>query len=194
MTPVLEAFQQVRRLYVQRLRQLDDRRQPRLALSALEERDLSPVKAAARGELLLRDAGALACAAQVRGEDFVRLGQGAASSRTAYRTSTYKTSRIQYATGAVNSVSLIGQLTEEPVLRRNRAGEHECRMRIAVPRYSRTGRREPGVVYVDVTTFGLEAVDHAERLEQGSRIGLSGRLDSDDPEWSGVVIEQLDVL
>jgi single-stranded DNA-binding protein len=94
----------------------------------------------------------------------------------------------------VNSVSLIGELTEEPVLRRNRAGVHECRMRMAIPRYSRGGRREPGVVYVDVTTFGLDAVDHAERLSRGSRIGLSGRLESDEPEWSGVVIDQLDVL
>ena len=94
----------------------------------------------------------------------------------------------------MNSVSLIGELTEEPVLRRNRAGVQECRMRIAVPRYARGGRREPGVVYVDVTTFGLEAEDHAERLSRGSRIGLSGRLESDEPEWSGVVIDQLDVL
>jgi single-stranded DNA-binding protein len=67
-------------------------------------------------------------------------------------------------------------------------------MRIAVPRYARGGRREPGVVYVDVTTFGLEAVDHAEQLTRGSRIGLSGRLESDEPEWSGVVIDQLNVL
>ena len=67
-------------------------------------------------------------------------------------------------------------------------------MRIAVPRYARGGRKEPGVVYVDVTTFGLDALEHAERLGEGSRIGLSGRLDSDEPEWSGVVIDQLDVL
>ena len=73
-------------------------------------------------------------------------------------------------------------------------------MRIAVPRYARGGRREPGVVYVDVTTFGLEAEDHAERLSRGSRIGLSGRFEygdpdePDEPDWSGVVIDQLDVL
>jgi single-stranded DNA-binding protein len=94
----------------------------------------------------------------------------------------------------VNSVSLVGHVVEEPQLRKTRSGVDECRLRIAVPRYARGGRREPGVVYVDVATFGLEAVEHAERLSQGSRIGLSGRLDSDEPEWSGIVIDQLDLL
>jgi single-stranded DNA-binding protein len=77
-------------------------------------------------------------------------------------------------------------------------------MRIAVPRYSRGGQREPGVVYIDATTFGLQAVEHAERLSRGSRIGLAGRLDADEPvgrvdeddepAWYGVVIDQLDFL
>ena len=94
----------------------------------------------------------------------------------------------------MNSVSIVGHVTGEPELRTTRAGVPECRMRVAVPRYSRRGRREPGVVYVSVTTFGLEAQECAERLKEGSRIGLSGRLDSDEPEWSGILIDQLDFL
>jgi single-strand DNA-binding protein len=100
----------------------------------------------------------------------------------------------------MNSVSLVGRLTDDPALRKNRAGIDECRMQIAVQRFARGGRREPGVVYVEVSTFGPEAVECVERLARGSRIGLSGRLDSDEPKdpgqpgWSGVVIDQLDFL
>ena len=63
-------------------------------------------------------------------------------------------------------------------------------MKLAVPLYSRTGQREPGLVYVDASTFGLEAQDHAERLSMGSRIGLAGRLSQD----GHVLIDQLDLL
>ncbi len=100
-----------------------------------------------------------------------------------------------YGTGWVNVVSLIARVVGEPELRTNRAGEPECRMRLAVPRYSQGGQREPGVVYVDASTFGLRAQEHAERLSEGSTVGLSGRLDSDPPERGiGVLIDQLDLL
>ena len=74
----------------------------------------------------------------------------------------------------MNSVSLLGQVVGEPQLRENRAGIAECRMRLAVPRRSRDGRREPGVVYVDVRTFGTEARECARRLREGSTVGLAG--------------------
>lgn len=104
--------------------------------------------------------------------------------------------------GCVNVVSLVGQLSEDPDLRLNRGGIEECRMRLAVPRRSRDGRIEPGIVFVDVTTFGQEARECAERLSAGDRIGLSGRLEvdehlSEDGEWEayhGVLIDQIDLL
>jgi single-stranded DNA-binding protein len=65
-------------------------------------------------------------------------------------------------------------------------------MRLAVPQRSRDGRREPGVVYVDVTTFGDDARECADRLSVGNRIGLSGRLEDD--EGGHVLIDQLDLL
>ena len=94
----------------------------------------------------------------------------------------------------MNVVSLIGWVVGQPHLRENRAHIAECRMRLAVPRRQRDGRRDAGVVYVDVTTFGDDARECARRLQEGSRIGLSGRFDSDEPEWSGVLIDQLDFL
>jgi single-stranded DNA-binding protein len=55
----------------------------------------------------------------------------------------------------VNVVSLTARVVVKPELRTNRAGVTECRFKLAVPRYSRSGVREPGVVYLDATTFGL---------------------------------------
>ncbi|HEX8743948.1 MAG TPA: single-stranded DNA-binding protein [Thermoleophilaceae bacterium] len=95
----------------------------------------------------------------------------------------------------MNVVSLIGRVTGEPQLRTSRAGVAECRMRLAVPRYSGRGIREPGVVYVEASTFGLRAQECAERLREGSNVGLSGRLEDDPPdEARGVYIHQLDFL
>ncbi|HEX8743180.1 MAG TPA: single-stranded DNA-binding protein [Thermoleophilaceae bacterium] len=88
-------------------------------------------------------------------------------------------------------MSLLGQVVGEPQLRETRAAIPECRMRLAIPRRSRDGKREPGVVYVDVSTFGDEARECARRLQEGSTLGLVGRIE-DDPY--GVLIDQLTFL
>ena len=92
----------------------------------------------------------------------------------------------------MNSVSLVGQLTADPELRTNRGGTDECRMRLAVQRRVRGGQPEPGVVYIDVSTFGHEARECAERLAFGDRVGLSGRLEPE--EGRHVLIDQLAFL
>jgi single stranded DNA-binding protein len=92
----------------------------------------------------------------------------------------------------VNSVSLVGRLTADPELRVDRSGTDECRMRLAVQRRVRGGAPEPGVVYIDVTTFGHEARECAERLAGGDRVGLSGRLEPEDGRH--VLIDQLEFL
>ena len=95
----------------------------------------------------------------------------------------------------MNAVSLIGTLTADPDLQKPHSGPQRCTMRLAVPRYTQSGVREPGIVYVDVTAFGLRAQECAQRLKRGSHVGLAGRLDSDDPrESAGVLIDQLDYL
>ncbi|HEX8741509.1 MAG TPA: single-stranded DNA-binding protein [Thermoleophilaceae bacterium] len=102
----------------------------------------------------------------------------------------------------MNTVSVVGQVVGEPELRTTRSGLPECRIKLAVPRYTRGGIREPGVVYVDVTTFGLEARECKARLSEGSRVGLSGRLEAERQrtesgaweESHGVLIDQLDFL
>jgi single-stranded DNA-binding protein len=101
----------------------------------------------------------------------------------------------------VNSVALIGTLVNEPEVRRSRAGVEMCQMRLAVARRDRAGRQQPGVVYVDVTSFGAEARECANRLGPGDRVGLAGRLEREayrtpKGEWQvdqAVLIDQLDL-
>ena len=102
----------------------------------------------------------------------------------------------------MNTVALIGTLVADPELRTDRSGAKSCHMRIAVLRRARSGVREPGVVYVDVTTFGLEAVDCAERPRRGDRLGLTGRLEREEYRTAGgerrvdhaVLVDQLDLM
>jgi single-stranded DNA-binding protein len=77
----------------------------------------------------------------------------------------------------MNSVAPTLILTEEPELQEEGTNPLRCTMRLAVPRHDRSAHRTAGVVYVAVTTFGLEARDCAERLRRGDRIGVTGRIE-----------------
>lgn len=80
----------------------------------------------------------------------------------------------------MNNVSLIGSLVADPELMVDDGGSAVCFMRIEVPRHRRTGEREPGVIYVDVTAHGRQARTCAAELATGRRIGVSGTLERDD--------------
>jgi single-stranded DNA-binding protein len=92
----------------------------------------------------------------------------------------------------MNAVSLIGTLTDDPELQERHT---RCTLRLAVPRHARNGQRLPGVVYIAAMIFGEDARECERRLKLGSRVGLTGRLDSDEPgESAGLLIDQLDFL
>jgi single-stranded DNA-binding protein len=80
----------------------------------------------------------------------------------------------------VNNVSLIGTLVGDPQFTVDHRGRHVCVMQIAVPRRRVSGEREPGVVYVDVSAFDVQARNCAKELAAGDRIGVSGTLERDD--------------
>ena len=73
-------------------------------------------------------------------------------------------------------MSLIGRIVEEPEMRTGEEGEAVCAMRLAVPRFTRSGIREPGVVYVEVTTSGWQVHDIFQALAVGGRVGVTGRI------------------
>src|SRR5207302_9521425 len=95
---------------------------------------------------------------------------------------------------------LVGPLGEDPARRENGV-DLRCTMRLAVPRRDHSGLQLPGVVYVDVATFGPRARDCAERLRRGDRVGLTGRLEQDEHRRPGgawqvdhaVLSDQLDL-
>lgn len=80
----------------------------------------------------------------------------------------------------MNSVNLIGSIVSDPVLTVDREGRPECSMQVEVPRRDLSANPLPGVIYVDVTTFGLQASRSAESLAAGDLIGISGSLERDD--------------
>jgi len=70
----------------------------------------------------------------------------------------------------VNSVTLVRNLTRDPVLRSMPDGRSVCDLRLAV------NDREDQPVCIDVATFGASAEACAEHLCKGREIAVSGRL------------------
>ena len=61
-------------------------------------------------------------------------------------------------------------------MRTGESGEDVCAIRLAVPRIGPGGIREPGVVYVEVTTSGWQSLEIHAALHVGGRVGVAGRI------------------
>ena len=76
----------------------------------------------------------------------------------------------------VNTVTLVGQLTTNPVLRELPDGGSVCDLRLAV-----NDRRGQPPMFIDVSTFGPSATACAQYLAKGRQVAVTGRLVRD--EW-----------
>ena len=76
----------------------------------------------------------------------------------------------------MNTIQLIGRLTQDPELRFTASGMATTKLRLAVPRRKKDGE-EQAPVYVDVVTFAKQAEAVAEHLAKGRRVGITGRLE-----------------
>jgi single-strand DNA-binding protein len=81
----------------------------------------------------------------------------------------------------VNTVTLVGQLTSDPVLRAMSDGRNVCDLRLAV-----NDRRDQPPLFIDVATFGPEADACAEYLTKGRAVAVTGRLVYQEWEKDGV--------
>jgi single-strand DNA-binding protein len=72
---------------------------------------------------------------------------------------------------AVNSITLVGHLTSDPVLRSLDDGRKVCDMRLAV-----NDQRDQPPLFIDVATFGPSAEACARYLAKGRQIAVTGRL------------------
>lgn len=77
----------------------------------------------------------------------------------------------------INSITLVGRLTAEPLLRQLPDGRSVCDLRLAV----NDQRERP--LFIDVSTFGPGADACAEHLSKGRQVGVVGRLSYS--EWEG---------
>jgi single-strand DNA-binding protein len=78
----------------------------------------------------------------------------------------------------VNTVTLVGQLTADPELRKLPDGRSVCDLRLAV-----NDHKDQPPLFVDVATFGMGADACAEYLAKGRAVAVTGRLVYQ--EWEG---------
>jgi single-strand DNA-binding protein len=71
----------------------------------------------------------------------------------------------------INSITLVGNLTSDPVLRSLPDGRSVCDIRLAV-----NDQREQPPLYIDVATFGASAEACAQYLTKGRAVAVTGRL------------------
>jgi single-strand DNA-binding protein len=81
----------------------------------------------------------------------------------------------------VNTVTLVGQLTSDPVLRAMSDGRNVCDLRLAV-----NDQRDQPPLFIDVATFGPEADACAEYLTRGRTVAVIGRVAYREWEKDGV--------
>jgi single-strand DNA-binding protein len=72
---------------------------------------------------------------------------------------------------AVNSITLVGHLTSDRILRSLDDGRSVCDMRLAV-----NDQRDQPPLFIDVATFGPSAEACAKYLGKGQAIAVTGRL------------------
>jgi single-strand DNA-binding protein len=72
---------------------------------------------------------------------------------------------------AVSSITLVGHLTADPVLRPIDENRKVCDMRLAV-----NDQKDQPPLFIDVATFGSQAEACAKYLSKGRAIAVTGRL------------------
>jgi single-strand DNA-binding protein len=77
----------------------------------------------------------------------------------------------------VNAVNLIGRLAGDP--RQRRSGSPRTTLRLSV---ARRGAEDAGDLYVDVVTYGDQAMAVAAELRRGRLVAVTGRLEQREVE------------
>ena len=72
---------------------------------------------------------------------------------------------------AVNSVTLVGNLTADPVLKQLDDDRKVCNLRVAV-----NDQKDQPPMFIDVATFGAQADACAKYLAKGRAVAVTGRL------------------
>jgi single-strand DNA-binding protein len=81
----------------------------------------------------------------------------------------------------MNTVQLIGRLTDDPKADTTPTDKQVCRMRLAVPGFN----RDAAPLFIDVETWNKLAEACANHLEKGRRVSVTGRVAHDQWESDG---------
>ena len=73
-----------------------------------------------------------------------------------------------------NSITLMGNLTKDPIYRESSNGGGVCTLRLAVNTYRKDDEEE--VLFIDAVVFGKQAVSCEKYLSKGRGVLVSGRL------------------
>lgn len=97
---------------------------------------------------------------------------------------------------SLNQVILMGNLTRTPELRQTPTGNNVVAFSLALNRSYKDadGEWQEATDYVDITAWGKLAEQVSERLNTGSRVLVSGRLQSRSWETDGVKKTKVEVL
>lgn len=97
---------------------------------------------------------------------------------------------------SLNQVTLMGNLTRSPELRQTPTGQSVVGFSLALNRSYKDAQDEwqEATDYVDITAWGKLAEQVSERLDTGSRVLVSGRLQSRSWETDGVKKSKVEVL
>ncbi len=74
-------------------------------------------------------------------------------------------------TPAVNQITLVGNLTADPVLKQLDEDRRVCQLRLAV-----NDQKDQPPLFIDIATFGAQADACAKYLAKGRAIAVTGRL------------------
>lgn len=97
----------------------------------------------------------------------------------------------------MNRVTLVGNLTRDPELRRTQSGTAVLNIGLAVNnrrKNSQTGEWEDDPCYVDCVLFGMRAESLAKYLHKGSKVGIDGKLRYSSWEKDGGRKSKIDVI
>lgn len=97
---------------------------------------------------------------------------------------------------SLNQVTLMGNLTRSPELRQTPSGQDVVSFSLALNRNYKNaeGEWQEATDYVDIVAWGTLAQQVSQRLDTGSKVLVSGRLQSRSWEKDGVKHSKLEVL
>ena len=88
-----------------------------------------------------------------------------------HRIPTRREPKMSASAPAVNSVTLVGNLTADPVLKQLDDDRKVCQLRLAV-----NDQKDQPPMFIDVATFGAQADACAKYLAKGRAVAVTGRL------------------